>query len=57
MRIWKKIKVNNIVTYKNEKYIVIKIYEFDTTIYADLKNINTGGMCSAPLYSCKIDEN
>lgn len=57
MRIWEKIKVNDTVTYKNEKYIVIKIYEFDKTIYADIKNINTGDMCRTPLYSCKIDEN
>lgn len=58
MRIWEKIKVADTVMYNNEKYIVLKIYEFDETKYVDLKNKNNGKICRATLYSCyKIDEN
>lgn len=57
MRIWEKIKVNDTVIYNEERYVVLKIYEFDGTIYADLKSINNGNICRATLYSCRIDEN
>lgn len=54
MRIWEKIKVNDIVVYKDEKHIVQKIYEIDGTMYAELKNINSGNICRAALYGCSI---
>lgn len=57
MRIWEKIKVNDTVKYKDEEHIVQKIYEIEGTMYAELKNINSGNICRATLYSCRYDKN
>lgn len=57
LRIWEKIKVNDKVIYKEEEYIVEKIYKEDTTKYAIIQNVVSGKECSVPLYACKINEN
>lgn len=57
MRIWEKIKVNDVVIYNNKKYVVEKIYKEDITTYGILKNIDDDTECHAPLYACRIDEN
>lgn len=57
LRIWEKIKVNDKVTYKEEQYIVEKIYKEDTTTYAIIRNIVSTEECSVPLYACRINEN
>lgn len=57
MRKWRRIKVNDTVVYNEERYVVLKIEEFDETIHVDLKNIKKGNVCRIPLYSCKIETN
>lgn len=57
LRIWERIKVNDTVIYNNEKYIVLEIFEYDKTKYANLKNLKTGEICRTQLQSCKIEEN
>ena len=53
MRIWGKIKINDIVIYHNEKYIVEDIYQEESTTFAVIKNINNNQLNNVPLYSCK----
>ena len=53
MRIWKKIKVNDKVMYKEEQYVVEKIYEEGITVYAIIRNIINGTKCNVALYACK----
>lgn len=57
MRIWERIKVNDTVIYNNEKYIVLEIFEYDKTKYANLKKLKTGEICRTRLQSCQIEEN
>ena len=57
MRIWEKIKINDIVIYKDEKYVVKNIYKESATTYGILKNIATGKERDVPLYACKYEEN
>ncbi len=57
MRIWKNIQVNDIVIHRDEEYIVLKIYKFDEEMYADLKSIATGNICSVSLSSCRKNKN
>lgn len=56
MRIWEKIKINSIITYRGEKYIVLKIYKFDEERYGEIKKISDGLICKVPLYSCTLDK-
>lgn len=56
MRIWEKIKVDDIVIFKEERYVVEKIYKEDNTTYGILKNISTGDSCISPLYCCTLSE-
>lgn len=57
MRVWEKIKVNDVVICKGEKHTVEKIYKEENTTYGVLKNLTTGQECIVPLYCCRIDEN
>ena len=57
LRIWERIKVNDTVIYNNEKYIVLEIFEYDKTKYANLKNLKNSEICRTRLQSCKIEEN
>ena len=57
MRIWEKIKVNDVVIYNNKRYVVEKIYKEDVTTYGILRNIDDNTECHAPLYACRINEN
>lgn len=57
LRIWERIKTNDTVIYKNETYIVLEIFEYDKTKYANLKNKKTGEICRTPLQSCKAETN
>ena len=57
LRIWERIKANDTVIYNNEKHIVLEIFEYDETKYANLKNLKTCEICRTRLQSCKIEEN
>lgn len=57
MRIWKNIKVNDMVIHRDEEYIVLKIYKFDEEMYVDLRSIVTGKTCSVSLSSCRKNKN
>lgn len=56
MRIWEKIKVNDVVIHNNEKYIVEKIYKEENTTYGILKKLSTGDSCIKPLYCCTLSK-
>lgn len=55
MRIWEKIKVDSVVIYRGEKYVVLKIYEFDEERYGEIKRLSDGIICKVPLHSCILD--
>ena len=57
MRVWEKIKVKDVVVYRNEKYIVEDIYKEDSTTYGIIKNIKDGNVIHVMLAACRLDEN
>lgn len=38
MRVWERIKINDIVSYEDERYIVQEIYKEESITYGILKN-------------------
>lgn len=54
MRIWEKIKVNDVVIHNGKKYVVEKIYKEENTTYGILRNLITGDSCIRPLYCCTL---
>lgn len=57
MRVWEKIKVNDVVTYKDENYIVENIYKEDSTTYGIIKKIKDGETIHVRLNACRLNEN
>ena len=57
MRVWQKIKVNDVVIYRDEKYIVLDIYKEDSSTYGIIKKIKDESIIHARLNACSLDEN
>lgn len=57
MRVWQRIKINDVVVYRDEKYIVIDIYKEDSTTYGIIKKIKDEATIHVRLNACSLDEN
>lgn len=57
MRVWQKIKVNDVVIYRDEKYIVLDIYKEDSSTYGIIKKIKDESIIHVMLNACSLDEN
>lgn len=57
MRVWQKIKVNDVVIYRDEKYIVLDIYKEDSSTYGIIKKIKNESIIHVMLNACSLDEN
>lgn len=56
MRVWERIKINDVVVYRDEKYIVVDIYKENSTTYGILKKVKDETMIHAMLTACRLDE-
>lgn len=57
MRVWERIKINDVVVYKDEKYIVIDIYKEDSTTYGIIKKLDDESIIHVRLNACRFDAN
>ena len=57
MRVWQKIKVSDVVIYRDEKYIVLDIYKEDSSTYGIIKKIKDESIIHVMLNACSLDEN
>lgn len=55
MRVWERIKINDVVVYRDEKYIVVDIYKENSTTYGILKKVKDETMVHAMLAACRLD--
>jgi len=57
MRVWERIKINDIVSYKDEKYIVQEIYKEESITYGILKKLTDGSISHVRLNACMKEAN